>query len=117
MNPIDDDSALEALLDGEPAPDDADAFTAAVMRRVRAETATLDAAAALAELRQRELPARHARRWTRIGAVAGALLALGAALWPDPGSNTLDGAQTLALLAAGAVAAWALATRALQDGN
>jgi hypothetical protein len=111
MTPWDDDT-LDALLS---APDatlaDGDAFTAAVMQRVRADAAVhgLEAPAALARL-QRERAALHrTAAWRRRGIAAGSALAAGA--W-----FALGGAAALAApqvfmataVAGAAVCLWAL---------
>ncbi len=119
MSPIeDDDSALETLLAAGAAPEDCDAFTAAVMRRVRAEASTIDAGAALAELQRRTAPSVHARRWTLAGTGAGALLAIGGfAVWPASSTLALDAGQMLALLTACVVGALTAAGHALHSDN
>lgn len=112
-----DDSVLDAwLVAREPdLPDDG--FSAAAMRRVRAEQAarqrTLDAAGALDRLRRREGRERRRGRWQWFGAGVGAVVAAAVfAAAGDAANAAIAGPQTLALLVGLAAAAWWLADAA-----
>lgn len=116
-----DDTALEALLrlrDDDPLDDDA--FTRAVMHRVRHDAAgalpPLDGPAALALLQHRQATERRSGRWRWGGAAAGAVLAAGL-WWAGGASSGMSPAQAQALLAGLGVMAWGLVAQALREAG
>jgi len=115
-----DDAALEALLRlrDDAVPDD-EAFTRAVMGRVRADAAgprePLDATAALALLHQRRHGERRRRRWVVAGGLAGAALAA-AGWWAGGGLQVvLAPPQSMALMLGLAAGVWLAVEQALRE--
>lgn len=119
MTWLTDDAALEALLsvrDDERLDDDA--FTRAVMQRVRHDAAgalpPLDGPVALALLQRRQAGERRAGRWRWLGAAAGVAVAGG--LWWVVGPPTsASPTQSFALLAGLAAMAWGVVVQALRE--
>jgi hypothetical protein len=116
-----DDDALDALLSApdQPLAADGEAFTAAVMQRVRVEAAarTLEAPAALARLQRDAVALRRAATWRRRGMAVGSALAAGT-WFAFGGAAALAAPQVLtaAVVAAAAVCLWALAAAPAGSG-
>ncbi len=116
--PADDDARLESLLKAPLETLADDGFSAAVMRRVRAEAvasrpATIDGSTALEHLRQRDARERRWRRGQIRGAGIGTALAA-AVWWLGGGPVVLPTSDALAPLLGLAAMAWLLAAEAMR---